>query len=64
MSIEQNTFAEACYDMNSIAELEVALANEPDETDMKEWNLASDEWREQIEIALNELKSDEKAKKI
>ncbi len=31
MKIQENTFAAACYDMNSIAELEEALRNGPDE---------------------------------
>lgn len=51
-TIADNTFAHACYDQNSIEELEVALAGEPDEGDMRAWGLTSDEWREQIETAL------------
>lgn len=58
MSIQENTFAEACYDQNSIEELEAALNQEPDETDMETWGLTADEWREQIEIALAEKKAD------
>lgn len=58
MPVQENTFAEACYDQNSIEELEVARNQEPDETDMKEWNLTEDEWREQIEIAIAALKED------
>jgi len=60
MTIELNTFAAACYDMNSIAELEQALIDGPDATDMKEWNLSEEEWREQVEAALAELKEDAK----
>jgi len=60
MTIEMNTFAAACYDMNSIAELEQALIDGPDATDMKEWNLSEEEWREQVEAALAELKEDAK----
>ena len=60
MTIELNTFAAACYDMNSIAELEQALIDGPDATDMKEWNLSEEEWCEQVEAALAELKEDAK----
>ena len=52
--MKKNTFAEACYDMNSIDELIDALKQEPDESDMKTWGLSADEWRENIEIALKE----------
>lgn len=50
--IEDNTFAAACFDQNSIEELEAALAGEPDQTDMATWNLTPAEWRAQIELAL------------
>ena len=60
MTIELNTFAAACYDMNSIAELEQALIDGPDSTDMKEWDLSEEEWREQVGQALAELKEDAK----
>lgn len=60
MTIELNTFAAACYDMNSIAELEQALIDGPDATDMKEWDLSEEEWREQVRQALAELKEDAK----
>ena len=56
--IEGNTFAAACYDQNSIAELEQALKNGPDVTDMKTWNLTADEWRDEIELALQAKKED------
>jgi len=60
MTIELNTFAAACYDMNSIVELEQALIDGPDATDMKEWGLSEEEWREQVEAALAELREDAK----
>lgn len=50
--IPENTFAAACYDMNSIASLEAALSGPADKTDMREWNLTEQEWRDQIELAL------------
>ena len=51
-SITNNTFAAACYDMNSVSDLKAALANGPDATDMKAWNLTSAEWTAQIELAI------------
>ena len=48
--IEPNTFAEACYNGNTIDELEAADC--PDEFDMDEWDIDEDEWRESIELAL------------
>ena len=58
MTIESNTFAEACYDMNTIEELEDALKGAADETDMKTWGITADEWRDQIELALAEKRAD------
>lgn len=51
-TIQDNTFAAACFDQNSIAELEEALKNGPDKGDMDAWGLTEDEWRAQIELAL------------
>lgn len=58
MTIKDNTFAHACYDMNSVAELEEALRNGPDQTDMKTWNLTEEEWKSQIEEAIEAKKAD------
>ena len=58
MTIKTNTFAESCYNMNSINELENALTQGPDEADMEEWNLTAEEWREQVELALTEKRTD------
>lgn len=58
MPVQENTFAEACYNYNSIEELEAAKNQGPDETDMREWGLSEDEWREQIETAIAALKED------
>ena len=57
--IKSGTFAEACYDMNSISELKVMYNNEADRTDMKNWNITADEWRENIALAIEERESDE-----
>ena len=53
--IESNTFAEACYDTNSIYELRQALLSAADENDMESWGLSESEWYSQIQLALNEL---------
>lgn len=58
MTIQSNTFAAACYDMNSIADLRDALENGPDATDMREWGLTESEWAEQIKLAIAELIAD------
>jgi hypothetical protein len=52
MTIQENTFAAACYDQNSITDLVRALHDGPDPADMAEWNIDAEEWREQIEMAL------------
>jgi hypothetical protein len=59
--IADNTFAAACYDQNSIADLETALAGEPDATDMATWDLTEEEWRAQIEQALAAKREDQAA---
>jgi len=58
--IGENTFAAACYNDNSLLELYVALAMQPDETDMKTWELAQDEYRDQIQLALEIRKQERK----
>ncbi len=60
LSIEQldgkaKEFAEACFDMNSIAELQDALRNGADQTDCTEWNITENEWEKSIEAVLNEF---------
>jgi hypothetical protein len=59
MSIESGSFAEACFDMNSIEDLEDASIENADETDMKTWGLTADEWLRQIKLALVALKEAE-----
>ena len=56
--IRDNTFAAACYDGNTIADLENALVGDADKTDMKAWDINETQWREQIQLALTELKAD------
>lgn len=59
MQIQDNTFAAACYDQNTIAELEASLLHEADAEDMDTWNISANEWQEQIKLALFELYKDE-----
>ena len=54
-TMEENSFAEACYNMNEMIELQECLVH-PDETDMKVWNLSESEYKEQIRTALDYLK--------
>ena len=52
-------FAEACYDMNSINELEEALEGGADDTDMKIWGINAVEWRKAVKEALEEKRVEE-----
>jgi hypothetical protein len=58
MCVEDGIFSEASYNMCSIEALEAALARGADETDMKNWEICEQEWREQIAIAIDALKAD------
>ena len=58
ITLDDNTFAAACYEQNSIADLEAALAGAPDEADMTTWGLSAAEWRAQIETALAAKRAD------
>ena len=50
--IADNTFAAACYEQNSVLELQLSLRREADKHDCAEWGITPEQWREQIEIAL------------
>ena len=57
--IPDNTFAAACFSDNTIKELEEALLRgKADHADMKAWDINATQWREQIQIALTEMKAD------
>ena len=58
--IVPGSFAEACYDQNSISELQQALRGSPDKGDMKKWGLTESEWKKQIKIALDNKIADKK----
>ena len=51
--IQENSFAEACYNQNSIDQLKTALNEKPDLTDCESWGITEKEWREQIKLALS-----------
>ncbi len=57
MNIEINpgSFAHACVEQNSRIELEMALVNGADESDMCEWGITPAQWVEQIELAIYAL---------
>ncbi len=51
--IEIGSFAEACFDQNSLSELEAALARRSaDKGDCEAWDITPGEWRSQIRLAL------------
>ena len=49
-----NNFAVACYEMNSISELRSAASQGPDPTDLKNWGITPEEWRDAIAAAIKE----------
>lgn len=50
-----NNFAVACFDMNSIDELQAPHAPiDADETDCQNWGITPEEWSDAVEAALNE----------
>ena len=53
-----NNFAAACYDQNSIAELQDSLAGEPDIIDCQEWKITCNEWIDAIQSAIAEKQDD------
>ena len=46
-----NNFAVACYNDNSMAELEAAMESGPDEIDMKNWDISGEEWTDAVTAA-------------
>lgn len=56
LSGQCKAFAEACYNQNSIEELESLYS--VDETDCEEWEISVDEWCVAIAAALHDKKAD------
>ena len=50
--LTENTFAAACYDQNSLAELIHAFNNLPDRTDIKTWGLTENEYYAALQQAI------------
>jgi len=50
--LPENTFAAACYDQNSLAELIDGLINLPDRTDMETWGLTENEYYAALQQAI------------
>lgn len=49
-----NGFAEACYDMNTVADLEFAMTQrQADKTDCETWRITPTQWRAAIAEALD-----------
>lgn len=57
--IADNTFAAACYNNNTADELEFVLRAEADQTDLETWGLTEDQYKEEIEKAIQALKEDQ-----
>lgn len=64
MALGVDTFAEACYNYNTIDELKSAPSNGSDKEDMANWSLSEAEWVEQIELAITALKATAAAKAV
>ncbi len=56
MNIAPGTFAEACFEHNSIIELETALTGDADSSEMLYWDITAEEWVNHIKSALAALK--------
>ena len=51
-TIDDNSFAAACLNTNTVAELEMALRGPANEQDCREWGITADEWRAAVGAAL------------
>ena len=53
-------FAEACYDQNSVHELQEIFntVSKADPTDLKTWDITAEEWHQAIRVALDARRSD------
>lgn len=53
--IADNTFAAACYDMNTVEELSDYATCDFDEREAALWGLSESEWRDEMKLALDAL---------
>lgn len=51
-------FAEACYDLNTYSDICGFQSTDPDEYDMREWEITADEWRNAQKQALEKAMFD------
>jgi len=52
VKIADGSFAEACYNQNTVSELREIADGEPDATDMNVWSLSETEWHDAVCDAL------------
>lgn len=53
--IKAGSFAAACYEQNTLAELNAIVGKQADREDMQSWRISSAEWTEQVELAIEAL---------
>jgi hypothetical protein len=53
--IQEGSFAEACYNHNTVVDLIAMLVNVDSADDCEAWGITRKEWREQIELAIAAL---------
>lgn len=56
--LEDNTLAAACYDANTIEELDAAVAGCPDLGECQQWEITPTEWRRQVLLALRVMRAE------
>ncbi len=57
--IQPDSFAEACYNQNSLTNLMDALKQSVDKSDCTAWGISEQEWRKSIEIAISNKLADQ-----
>lgn len=57
--IADNTFAAACYDLNTIEELESVLQADVEQVDLDQWGLTESEYKNELKRAIQALKEDQ-----
>jgi len=55
--LSDDSFASACFDSKTIKELKSAFNRDAEPDDCIKWGISSNEWKENIEMALIALKS-------
>lgn len=60
--LHPNSFGEACFEQNTIQDLEETLRGQPDPTDIREWDISAAEYYAQAYLALCHLRAEEKGR--